>query len=55
MKYVNVGYSDDGIDEDFEVYKENGEKVKGESLIAYTGFKIDIDEGKIVDWPENDL
>ena len=53
LKYVGVGYSDDGIDdEQFEVYKENGERVHEESLVAYSGFKIDVDEGKITDWPE---
>ena len=55
VKYLSCGYCDDGIDEGFEAYKENGEKVEHEYFGMLQGFSIDIDEGKIMNWPEKGL
>ena len=55
VKYLSCGYCDDCIDEGFEAYKENGEKVEHEYFGMLQGFSIDIDEGKIMNWPEKGL
>lgn len=43
------------FDEGFQVYNEKGEKVGYEDFGMYGGFAIDIDEGKIMEWPEKGL
>ncbi len=52
VKYLSCCYCDDGIEDGFEAYKENGEKVENEYFKMRDGFEIDIDEGKIRNWPE---
>ena len=55
VKYLSCCYCDDGLDEGFEAYKENGEKVPYEVFGMGDGFQIDVDEGKIMNWPEKGL
>ena len=55
IKYLSCCYCDDGLDEGFEAYKENGEKVPYEYFGMRDGFQIDLDEGKIMNWPEKGL
>ena len=55
VKYLSCCYCDDGLDEGFEAYKENGEKVPYEYFGMGDGFQIDLDEGKIMNWPEKGL
>ena len=55
IKYLSCCYCDDGLDEGFEAYKENGEKVPYEVFGMGDGFQIDVDEGKIMNWPEKGL
>ena len=42
-------------DEGFEAFKEKGEKVPYEDFGMRDGFQIDVDEGKIMNWPEKGL
>jgi hypothetical protein len=55
VKYLSCCYCDDGIEDGFEAYKENGENVENEYFNMRYGFSIDIDEGKIENWPEKGL
>ena len=55
VKYLSCYYCDDGLDEGFEAFKEKGEKVPYEDFGMRDGFQIDVDEGKIMNWPEKGL
>ena len=55
IKYLGCGYSDDGIEDGFVAFNNNGQKVGKENVGMYYGFKIDVDDGKIVNWPEKNL
>jgi len=55
VKYVGYGYCDDLEPEGFQAYKENREKVGYDNFSMYCGFKIDVDEGKILEWPEKGM
>ena len=55
VKYVGCGYCDDLEPEGFEAFNENGEKVGYDDFGMYCGFDIDVDEGKILRWPEKGM
>ena len=55
IKYLGCGYSDDGIEDGFVAFNNNGQKVGKKNVGMYYGFKIDVDDGKIVNWPEKNL
>ena len=52
---MGIGTNPQSPDEGFEAYNEKGEKIGYEDFGMYEGFTIDIDEGKIMEWPEKGL
>ena len=52
---MGIGTNPQSPDEGFEAYNEKGEKIGYEDFGMYEGFTIDIDEGKIMKWPEKGL
>ena len=55
VKYLCCAYCDDGIEDGFMAYKENGEHVESEYFGMLSSFGIDIDKGKIMNWKEKGL
>jgi len=60
VKYLNVYVGNEDCDDGIETYRENGEKVgpdEEEPPLHYGdfGFTVDVDTGKILDWPDTKL
>ena len=60
VKYLMVYVGNEDCDDGVETYRENGEEVgrdEEEPPLNYGdfGFKVDVDTGKIMDWPDKKL
>ena len=60
VKYLMVYVGNEDCDDGVETYRENGEKVgldeeKPPLDYGNFGFKVDVDTGRILDWPDTKL
>jgi len=60
VKYLSVYVGNEDCDDGVETYRENGEKVgldEEDPPLFYGdfGFKVDVDTGRILDWPDTKL
>ncbi len=60
LKYLSVYVGNEDCDDGVETYRENGEKVgldEEDPPLHYSdfGFKVDVDTGRILDWPDTKL
>ena len=58
VKYLIVIVDVDGCEDGMETFTENGEKIDPHKTPLYNGdfgFKVDVDTGRILDWPDTKL
>ena len=60
IKYLSISVGNEDCEDGVETYTENGEKVDpfdDEAPLYYGnfGFKVDVDTGRILDWPDSKL